>query len=331
MTNISLTGPFEEWRRRIVLTRPLRNQRSLVIVALLLAAIITVGIFANSGFASQKNISGILEQASALGFVSLGQTFAILVGGIDLSVGSVISASTVLMTALAESYPDYVYVFAVVTLLFGASLGVLNGALIVALRVHPLIVTLGTASIINGCVLLYAMFPKGSVPSEFEEFAYGRLGPLPVASLVMLACFALVWGGLAYTRTGRDVYAVGGNLEGARLIGISTTFVRLFAYGACGFFAALCGVYLVSRTGVGDPRVGDPLTLASITPVVVGGTLLVGGRGGVIGTLLGVYLISCFNNVLNFAGISNFYQWVIQGLIIVSAVILYSDERGEGW
>jgi ribose transport system permease protein len=165
------------------------------------------------------------------------------------------------------------------------------------------------------------------VPFWFEEFAYGRIAGVPTAGLTMLVMFGAVGLMLGGTTTGRTFYAIGGNIEAARLAGLRADRVTMLAYAASGFFAALAGAYFVSRTGVGDPRVGEPMTLASITPVVVGGTMLGGGRGGVLGTLLGVFLISLLNNLLNYMNVSTFLQWVVQGLIIIAAVALFADRR----
>ncbi len=301
---------------------------SLAVVTLLLLAVLVTGFVSSDRFGTLSNLMSVLEQSAALGFVSLGQSLVVLVGGIDMSVGSVVSATTVLLTGVVELNPALMIPMLIVVLIFGASVGLINGLITIRTGVHPLIVTLGTSSILNGCVLLYTLQPTGSVPFWFEDFAYGRLGPMPVAGIIMFICFAFVWMFLKYTETGRGVYAVGGSPEAARLTGLRSDRITLIAYSACGFMAALAGAYYVSRTGVGDPRVGDQITLASITPVIVGGLLLGGGKGNVLGTLLGVFLISLLNNLLNYMNISTFFQWVIQGVIIIVAVSVYVN-RGK--
>ena len=302
---------------------PIRVNPSLLIVTGLLLVVIVAGMFASDRFGTLRNFMNVLEQAAALGFVALGQTLVVLVGGIDLSIGAIVTASTIFLAGIVELHPALMIPALIAVLMLGASIGFVNGYVTLKTGVHPLIVTLGTASILQGAVLLYTLQPTGNVPFWFEEFAYGRIGFLPVAGLVMLLCFVGVAVMLRYTALGRAIYAVGGSQEAARLTGIRSSRVTLFCYSACGFFAALAGAYYVSRTGVGDPRVGDPITLASITPVIVGGTILGGGRGGVWGTLLGVFLISLLNNLLNYMDVSTFLQWVIQGLIIIVAVSIY--------
>ena len=149
---------------------------------------------------------------------------------------------------------------------------------------------------------------------------------LSYGGLVMLALFALAGVFLHRTRTGNAIYVVGGDPRGARLLGVSVPRTMMLAYGISGAGAALTGVYLVSRMGSGDPWRGEGFDLASITPVVVGGTALSGGRGGPLGTLLGVYLISLLNNILNFLDVSTFYQWIVQGLIIITAVAIHVEK-----
>lgn len=297
-------------------------------LALMLALTMLAGVAVNDHFASSRNVANILEQAAGLGFASIGQTLAILTGGIDLSVGAIISAAAVLLAAGMDGRDALVWPMVAATLAFGVLIGVGNGLLIVRLRVHPLIVTLGMAAIVEGGIFLYTLKPTGSAPIWFEDFAWARVGGMPVAGLVMVTMFVLVAVFLSRTGLGRSIYAVGDNREAARLRGIPVGPVLVFVYGASGFFAALAGVYFVSRTGIGDPRIGHPFTLGSITPVILGGTVLAGGKGGVIGTLFGVLLLSLLGNVLNHMNVGTSIQWVIQGLIILAAVSLHGG-RGR--
>lgn len=301
---------------------------SLVVVVSLLLLLMLIGVTLSDRFATRSNLLNVFQQAAGLGFVSLGQTLVVLTGGIDLSVGAMISLVSNLTSGLIDGDPSLVVPVVVGMIALGAAIGCVNGLLTHYLNVHPLIITLGMAAILQGTSLLYSLAPAGSVPIEFELFAYGRVFGLSVGGLVMVALFALVGLFLHRTRTGSAIYAVGGDPRGAHLLGISVARTLMVAYSLSGAFAALTGVYLVSRMGSGDPWRGEGFELASITPVVVGGTILAGGRGGVLGTLLGVYLISLLNNLLNFLDVSTFYQWIIQGLIIVTAVAV-NVERGK--
>jgi ribose transport system permease protein len=308
------------WLRRIPV--------SLIVVVVLLILLIAVGATLSDRFATSRNFLNVFQQAAGLGIVSLGQTLVVLTGGIDLSVGAMISLVSNFTSGWIDGDPAMVVPVLIAVIALAAAIGCLNGALTYYLKIHPLIVTLGMASILQGVTLLYSLAPAGKVPPEFQSLAYGRVFGLSVGGLVMLALFVLVGVFLHFTRTGNAIYAVGGDPRGARLLGISVPRTLIIAYGLSSTFAALTGIYLVSRMGTGDPWRGEGFELASITPVVVGGTALSGGKGGVLGTLLGVFLISLLNNVLNFLDVSTFYQWIVQGLIIITAVAINID-RGR--
>jgi ribose transport system permease protein len=265
---------------------------------------------------------------SVLGLASLGQTFVILLGGIDLSVGSIVSAATVFLANFLDWRPDLVWVTIPFALAAAAGIGALNGYLSVQLRVHPLIVTLGMSSIIFGSSLSYRKEPGGSIPPGFDVLAFGSLWGVPIPAIALFGAFAIAGVWLQRSRSGRSLYFVGGGFENARLNGLPVTRITTGVYALSGFCAGLAAIFLVAKTGVGDPRIGAALTLQSITPVVVGGTILAGGRGGVFGTFLGVLLVSMLNNLLNFSGVSSYYQWVLQGVIILIAVGL-RDKGGE--
>ena len=294
-----------------------------LIVTTLLLLVIGVGFFVNDRFATFQNFMNVLEQSAPLGFASLGLTLVVLVGGIDLSIGAVVTGAAVLLAGTVGTNDSLMVPMLFGVLAAGAAFGALNGLVSIRTGVDSLVVTIGSASLMTGAILLYTLKPTGSVPFWFEEFAYGRLFGVPIAGLIMLLSFLVIGLILYYAPLGRAIYAVGGNAEAARLVGIRVDQTIIVTFAASGFFAALSGLYFASRTGIGDPRVGDPMTLAAITPVVVGGTILGGGRGGVFGTLLGVLLISFLNNILNYMNVSTFLQWVIQGAIIILAVSLY--------
>jgi ribose transport system permease protein len=299
---------------------------SLVVVVGLLILLLLIGVVASPRFSSLNNFLNIFQQSAALGFVSLGQTIVVLTGGIDLSVGAMISLTSNFTSGWINGDPNMVVPVVLGVVLLGAAIGAANGALSYYLRVHPLIVTLGMAAILQGVTLLYSLAPVGKVTDDFEAFAYGRLGGLSYGGIAVVVLFALAGLFLHRTRTGNAIYVVGGDPRGARLLGISVSRTMMLAYALSGACAALTGIYLVSRMGSGDPWRGEGFELASITPVVVGGTALSGGRGGPLGTLLGVYLISLLNNILNFLDVSTFYQWIIQGLIIITAVAIHVEK-----
>lgn len=304
------------------------SRAGIVVVIALLIILVIIGVAVSDRFGTSRNMLNVYEQSTGLALVSLGQTLAVLTGGIDLSVGSVISLTSMLTSGLINGDQAMVLPVIAGVLALGIVIGAVNGGIIIVTGVHPLIVTLGTGAILQGIALLYGLGPIGKVPKEFDYFAYGRLpGGLSVGATFAVVLFILVGFLLARTRTGRYIYAVGDDPHAATLMGLPKSRIIMLVYMSVGFFAALTGIYLVSRFGVGQPYTGANYTLSSITPVVVGGTMLAGGRGGVLGTLLGVYLVSLLSNLLNFIGVSTHLQLVAQGLVIIAAVSVYVEKR----
>ncbi len=278
-----------------------------------------------------NGIVGLLQRMAALGTVALGQTFVILCGSIDLSVASLISVGAVLASVIMRGDPMMMLPAIAAVLAVAAAVGVVNGLVIAKLKVSPLIATLGTGLIMQG--VLSAKFTDfaGSVPPEFQAFAYGALGPLPWSVLGLFGlALASAWL-LRKTRFGAHLYAVGGNAAGARLAGIRTDRIIVAAHVLCSLFAGMTGLYLASRLRSGAPWVGRDgvYDLESIAVVVIGGTLLSGGRGGVWGTIAGVLLFAVIDASFNMLGVPAFPKQVLRGAIVIAAVAVYSA-RGRG-
>lgn len=273
-----------------------------------------------------EGIVGLTQRMVALGIVALGQTLAILVGSIDLSVANLISVSAVLASFIMKGEPAMIAPAVLAVLALSAAVGLINGLIIARLDVNPLIATLGVGLILQG--LLSASFSNfaGSVPSAFQAFAYGRIGPLPWSVLLLFVLAFAIWLLLSRTRFGAHLYATGGNRDGARLAGIRTERVMIGAHVLCSLMAGLTGLYLASRLRAGAPWVGRDgvYDLESIAVVVIGGTLLAGGRGGVWGTLAGVFLFATLDAVFNMTGIDAFPKQVLRGAIVILAVAVYA-------
>lgn len=322
-TSISILALlFLFWRR-------LMNWLGLAVVIEVgvIVLLFVIGFAISENFRTVGNAVDIFEQMTGLAFVALGQTVVILTGGIDLSLDATIALTSSLLSGVVNGRAELVAPMIAAVLAIGLMIGVVNGILILVLRVHPLIVTLAVAAMIQGGALLYTLMPIGGVPDGFESFAFGRVFGLPIGAIVAVLCFAAVGFALAYTKLGRQIFAFGGEPAAARLVGIPVIRVVLSAYGLSGLLASVTGIYLVSRLGIGNPTGDTNFNLSSITPVVLGGTPLTGGRGNVLGTLLGVFLVQTLNNVLNFMDISTFYQWMIQGLIVIAAVSVFIEKR----
>jgi len=273
-----------------------------------------------------EGVVGLLQRMVGLGLVAIGQTFAILVGSIDLSVANLISVAAVTASYMMQGDPAMILPAVATVIGIAVLVGAVNGLIVTKLEVNPLIATLGVGLILQG--LLSASFDNfaGSVPAEFQVLAYGMLGPLPL-SVILLALIALVAAGvLGHTKFGAHVYATGGNRDGARLAGVRTDAVILAAHVICSTLAGLTGLYLASRLRSGAPWVGRDgvYDLESIAVVVIGGTLLAGGRGGVFGTLAGVFLFATLDAVFNMTGIDAFPKQVLRGAIVVAAVAAYA-------
>lgn len=318
----SMPPPLAFWRPLMRWMGP-----AVVIEIGVIALLFIVGFLVSENFRTVDNAVDIYEQTTGLAFVALGQTVVILSGGIDLSLDATIALTSSLLSGAVNGRADLVAPMIAAVLAIGLAIGLVNGALILLLRVHPLIVTLAVAAIVQGAALLYTLMPIGGMPEGFDLFAFGRPFGIPFGATFAVLCFAIVGFVLGYTRPGRQIFAFGGEPGAARLVGVPVNRVVLFVYGLSGLLASLTAIYLVSRLGIGNPTGDTNFNLASITPVVLGGTPLTGGRGGVLGTLLGVFLVQTLNNVLNFLDISTFYQWMIQGLIVIAAVSIFIDKR----
>lgn len=316
----------------MTLALPARPRRALVPVPLVLligSAALYLGAAVWTRSFNQletEGLVGLLQRMVALGTVALGQTVVILCGSIDLSVASLISTSAVLASFIMRGQPGMMGPAVGIVLAVAALVGAVNGLIIARLKVSPLIATLGTGLILQG--VLSANFNNftGSVPPEFEAVAYGAAGPLPWSVLGLFVLTFITSWLLKETRFGAHVFAVGGNEAGARLAGIRTGRVVIQAHVLCSVLAGLAGLYLASRLRSGAPWIGRDgvYDLESIAVVVIGGTLLAGGRGGVWGTIAGVLLFAAIDAAFNMLGIPAFPKQVLRGAIVVAAVAIYA-------
>ncbi len=274
-------------------------------------------------FLKPNNLTNIMRQAAALSVVAIGQTFVLLIGGIDLSVGNIATVSGIISAVMMNGKSELIIPALLLSLLTGVLIGLFNGFVITKFRLPDFIVTLAMMSVINGFMFLYTEGREvGLVSSGFMQFGSSSFLNLPVTFLLSFAITIAAYVFLQYTRFGRNIYAVGGNRDSARLSGVDVNKVRMMVYAASGFMAALSGLVLLSRIGIGYPLAGTELNMDSIVAVVIGGTALRGGRGNIIGTLFGVLILSILNNFFNLIGVSAFAQIVLKGIIIVSVVIL---------
>lgn len=276
----------------------------------------------SSDFLSVSNIFNVLRQVSINALIAFGMTFVILTGGIDLSVGSIVALSSALAAGMmvAGSNPS---IAILAGLLSGAAMGTVNGVIISRGKVAPFIATLATMTIFRGMTLVYTQGkPIAGLPDSFGMFGRGYLFDIPMPVIWMLISFVVLYIVLKFTTFGRHVFALGGNEEATRLSGINTPRVKTFVYTISGLFAAISGIILTSRLNSAQPTAGMSYELDAIAAVVIGGTSLSGGKGWIVGTLIGAMIIGILDNGLNLMNVSSFYQQAVKGAVILLAVLL---------
>jgi fructose transport system permease protein len=300
------------------------------------AALILASIFfatQSDKFLTGANFSLIIQQVMVVGTLAIGQTLVILTGGIDLSNGMIMALSSVLMTGLAVQSGLNPLLAILVGLLVCVAIGFMNGALITGIGLPPFIVTLGTFNIAYALVRIYTTSTITQLPDALlflgNTFNIGGT-EVTYGSVLMVILYAITWYVLRSTPSGRAVYAVGDNPEAARLAGINTKRVLTGVYIVAAISYGIAGLLLVSRTGVGDPQAGQTGNLDSITAVVLGGTSLLGGRGQIMGTLIGALIVGVFRNGLQLMGVPSIYQVLITGILVIVAVSIdYLSHRGK--
>jgi fructose transport system permease protein len=276
-------------------------------------------------FLDAQNLSLVLQQVMVVGVLAIGQTLVILTAGIDLSVGTVMALGQVVMTKLAVENGMSPLLAIAFGLLTCVAFGVLNGSLVTRVRLPAFIVTLGTLNIAFALTHIVSNdLTFSSLPSALLFF--GRTFTIGNANFTygvvfMLVLYAVAWFALTQTAWGRHVYAVGDNPEAARLTGINTNRVLLSVYTLAGLTSGVAALLLVARTELGDPNAGQTTeNLDSITAVVLGGTSLFGGRGSIIGTLIGAVIVGVFRNGLTLIGVEVIYQYLVTGILVILAV-----------
>lgn len=299
--------------------RQLLSRFGLLLALLVLAAVLSL---LSNRFLTQSNIINVLRQISINAIIACGMTVVIISRGIDLSVGSLLAFTGVLGAGLAVGGVNP-YVAIGAALGAGVLLGTFNGAFIAYARIAPFIVTLAGLTIFRGMALAYTDGrPITGLPPVFFSLGYGTLLGIPAPIWVMVLMLGLTHTILRYTALGRAIYAIGGNEEAARLSGIPVARVKLFCYAFSGFTAALAAVILTGRLNSAQPSAGVMFELDAIAAVVVGGTSLFGGRGGVGGTLIGALIIGVINNGMNLLNVPSFYQQIVKGGVILAALLI---------
>ncbi|MDO0993767.1 ABC transporter permease subunit [Staphylococcus borealis] len=289
----------------------------------LILLIIVVSIL-NPSFLDLSNLLNLLRQISINGLIAFGMTFIILTGGIDLSVGSILALSSAFIALMITSGVDPIIAL-IIGVLIGFVLGAVNGLLVTKGNMAPFIATLATMTIFRGLTLVITDGnPITNLGDSylFQLFGKGYFIGIPVPAVTMIIVFIILLIILQKTTFGRHTYAIGGNEVAAKISGIKVNKIKIFIYGISGLMSALAGGILTSRLNSAQPTAGMSYELDAIAAVVLGGTSLTGGKGRIVGTLIGVFIIGVLNNGLNLLGVSSFYQQVVKGVVILIAVLI---------
>lgn len=298
----------------------------------LLAAAILFAVFAMlypDSFATEGTLRNMVRVAGILLVVAIGQSFALIVGGFDISVGSTMGFVSILVALMAVSGVP-VPLAILVGITAGGLVGFINGVLIAKLNVTPFVTTLGMLTFLRG--LADQLGNGGSIvglPVELSLFGRASWGFIPSAGAIALIALAVAWLILNRSRAGLYIFSIGGSREACRLAGVPVERYEILAYSCCGLFAGLAGVMLTARVAVGQANIGQGFDLLSIATAVIGGVAIGGGSGRLIGVVLGVLLLTILNTGLDIAGINTFYQQMVTGLVLISAVLVAQMRRPQ--
>ncbi|MFM0501771.1 ABC transporter permease [Paraburkholderia caffeinilytica] len=285
-------------------------------------------ILATDNFLSVSNLQNIALQSSINGIIAVGMTAAILTGGVDLSVGAVVALSGTLCAGLMVRFGIPMLVAVLLGVMVGAVFGMFNGYCVAYLRMPPIIVTLATMGVARGLALIYTGgYPIDGLPDSFSFLGSGVLVGVKVPILIMLLTYGIAFVLLNMAPFGRYVYAIGGNEEATRLSGVRVSRYKLLVYALSGLTAAIAGIVQAARVTSGQPGVGVGFELDAIAAVVMGGTSIAGGRGAIIGTLVGALLLGVLNNGLNIMGVSPYLQLIVKGGIVLLAIFISRETR----
>ncbi|MEF9973971.1 MAG: ABC transporter permease [Clostridia bacterium] len=290
-----------------------------------MALIILVVVFSltSQNFLTSKNLMNITRQVSVNALIAIGMTFVIITGGIDLSVGSVVAFSGIIASSAMVDFHLPVYVAVIIGILIGSMTGLVNGVLITYLNMPAFITTMGTMTILRGLGYIYTQgYPIYNLPKAFRQIGQGYLGTLPIPTIVLMVVALIAYVLLRRTVFGRHIYAIGGNAEAAKLMGIHVKSVNLMVYVICGTICGIAAVVQTSRLGSGLPTVGAGYELDAIASVVIGGAAMAGGSGTIIGTILGAVILGILSNGLSLLEVDSYVMQVISGMVVIIAVLI---------
>ncbi len=300
-----------------------KENLGIIVALLVLCLFLAVNPLTRSSFLTQKNVFNVLRQISTNLYLACGMTMVIILGGIDLSVGSVIAMSGCVAAGCVSRYNLPLAVALLCGVLVGLVVGMFNGYVISSTTIPPFIVTLATMNIAKGLAYVYTGgSPVRVVTKEWQFVGAGYIGPVPTPVVLLVIVLFVTAMIMNKTKLGRHLYAVGGNAQAAEFSGISVARVKFLVHTYSGIMAGLAGIVLASRMYSGQPTAGDGAEMDAIAAVVVGGTSMAGGSGKIGGTIIGGLIIGVLNNGLNLMNVNSFWQYVVKGCVILLAVYL---------
>lgn len=293
-------------------------------VLIIFVALCLVASIVSDSFLTVNNLLNVARQVSITAIIAAGMTLVILIAGIDLSVGSVLAfTGAVAAGMMTANVPLLVVIPA--TLIVGLVFGLVSGLFVTRWGIPSFITTLAVMVIARGMTLVYTKgYPVVVSNDAFRFIGNGKLLGIPLPIIIMIAIFGLMYWVLRYTSFGRYTYAIGGNEEAARLSGIPVNTIKMAVFGISGLLSALSAIIYTSRLMSAQPTAGTGIELDAIAAVIIGGTSLAGGKGGITGTLIGAFIMGILDNVLNLMNVSPFYQSIAKGLVILLAVLVDS-------
>lgn len=298
---------------------------SLVLVVLVLGLILS---FTTKAFFTQTNLINVLRQVSINGILAIGMTFVVITGGIDLSVGSIVAFSGIIVAGMLRDVGLGIFPVIIISIATGTVLGIINGYFVAYWGAAPFVVTLSMMTIARGMTYVYCDGkPISPLPENYLTIGKGDVLVIPIPAIILIAVFILGSITLKHFRFGRYLYAVGGNENSAMVSGINVRRVKLIAYGISGLLCGIAAIILTARVSAGLPQAGQNYELDAIAATVIGGTSLSGGKGKLWGTLLGALLLAIVSNGLDLLNVSSFYQQIVKGLIILSAILIDSKRK----
>ncbi len=320
-------GETSRWRQVGVFVR---NNPSILLIYGIIALMCILASVLNPDFRSASNLFNILRQSIVIGLIAIGQSMVVLTGGADMSVAMVARIVGLVVATIflaSNSSVGLIIPLVLLGIAVGALLGGFNGFLITETHANPFIITFGIANILRGVNLAISSTPITGVPDAYLNIYDAKIGIAPINVIVMGVIWLAAWIFLSRTKPGRAIFAVGGSERAARLSALKVNWTLAMAYIMSATFAALAGLFLLSRTGVGDPSAAEGMDFQSIVAVALGGISLYGGKGSIIGTLGGVLMLVILNNVFSLLQVNIYYQQLVLGMVVLIAVAAYKSPR----